>query len=69
MGRTADLPEHRTLAATLAAASPPLRIPNSQDRCHFASSSPGAAHAHAATSAASHIWRSAVTSHRTSATR
>eukprot|EP00959_Pyramimonas_sp_CCMP1952_P433658 9081067-Pyramimonas_sp.AAC.1 len=49
MGRTADLPEHRTLAATLAAASQPLRIPRSQDRIHFASSSPSAAPARAAT--------------------
>eukprot|EP00959_Pyramimonas_sp_CCMP1952_P041146 860684-Pyramimonas_sp.AAC.1 len=36
-GRTPDLPEHRQLAATPAAAFHPLRIPRSQHRNHFAS--------------------------------
>eukprot|EP00959_Pyramimonas_sp_CCMP1952_P381260 7988766-Pyramimonas_sp.AAC.1 len=47
-GRTAYLPEHRALAATLAVAAQPLRIPKSLHRSHFASSSPSAAPPHAA---------------------
>eukprot|EP00959_Pyramimonas_sp_CCMP1952_P041315 863965-Pyramimonas_sp.AAC.1 len=49
IGRAADLPEHRPPAATLAAASQPLRIPRSQHRSSFASSSPSAAPAPEAT--------------------
>eukprot|EP00959_Pyramimonas_sp_CCMP1952_P005398 113744-Pyramimonas_sp.AAC.1 len=37
IGRTPDLPEHRPLAATPAAAFQPLRIKGSQHRNHFAS--------------------------------
>eukprot|EP00959_Pyramimonas_sp_CCMP1952_P110567 2312971-Pyramimonas_sp.AAC.1 len=69
IGRAADLPEHRPLAATLAAAPQPLRTPRSQHRNNFAASSPSATPAPEATSATSHIWRSAETSHRTSAPR
>eukprot|EP00959_Pyramimonas_sp_CCMP1952_P176336 3684755-Pyramimonas_sp.AAC.1 len=46
-GRTAYPPEHRTLAATFAAASQPLRTPKSQDRSRSASSSPSAIPAYA----------------------
>eukprot|EP00959_Pyramimonas_sp_CCMP1952_P188786 3948599-Pyramimonas_sp.AAC.1 len=37
IGRAANLPEHRLLAATFAAAFQPLRIPRSQHRSRFAS--------------------------------
>eukprot|EP00959_Pyramimonas_sp_CCMP1952_P107659 2250965-Pyramimonas_sp.AAC.1 len=57
IGRAPDLPEHGPLVATLAAAFQPPRIPSSQHRSHFASSSPSATHAPEATSATSHAWR------------
>eukprot|EP00959_Pyramimonas_sp_CCMP1952_P260696 5450902-Pyramimonas_sp.AAC.1 len=49
VGRAPDLPEHRSLVATPPAAFQPLRIPRSQHRSHFASSSPSATHAPEAT--------------------
>eukprot|EP00959_Pyramimonas_sp_CCMP1952_P135265 2830328-Pyramimonas_sp.AAC.1 len=69
IGRAPDLPDHRPLVATPAAAFQPLRIPRGPRRSHFASSSPSATHAPEATSATSHAWRSAETSHRASAPR
>eukprot|EP00959_Pyramimonas_sp_CCMP1952_P424611 8893570-Pyramimonas_sp.AAC.1 len=49
IGRAADLPEHRPLVATPAAAFQPLRILRSQQRSHFVSSSPSATPAPEAT--------------------
>eukprot|EP00959_Pyramimonas_sp_CCMP1952_P386802 8106419-Pyramimonas_sp.AAC.1 len=58
IGRLTNLPEHRPLVATPAAARQLLRITRSQHRSHFASSLPGATHATEATSATFHTLHS-----------